>query len=100
MRLPCRAADTFINFEAPPPIPAGALAAGTLKQTTLATCAPADTLLPEDFRYEVRTSELSSCGCACMFMHTLVCGWVGGWGSVCCELACYGWAKGYAHAAL
>lgn len=49
-----RAADTFVDFEAPPPIPEGALAPGTAKQTTLATCAPANTLLPEDLRYEVR----------------------------------------------
>ncbi|KAI8477446.1 MAG: condensin complex subunit 2-domain-containing protein [Monoraphidium minutum] len=47
-----RAAETFVDFEAPPPIPPDALAPGTLKQTTLATCAPAATLLPEDLRYE------------------------------------------------
>lgn len=44
----------FVDFEAPPPLPPGALAEGTAKQTTLATSAPANTLLPEDLHFEVR----------------------------------------------
>lgn len=51
-------AEFSLDFEALPQLDAGAFAAGSRKETCLATATAAKTLLPDDHHYHVRPGDL------------------------------------------